>query len=71
MTPTGKGALEAGDEVVVGEGRWDVDVHPDDATAAVAESASPALVELAGVWATMGGEERIHAVADVSLRIER
>ena len=37
----------------------------------MAESASPALVELAGVWATMGGEEPIHAVADVSLRIER
>ena len=37
----------------------------------MAEGASTALVELDGVWRTMAGEEPIHAVADVSLRIER
>lgn len=37
----------------------------------MAEGASTALVELDGVWRTMDGEEPIHAVADVSLRIER
>ena len=38
---------------------------------ALDEPANPVLVQLDGVWRTMEGTEPIHAVANVTLRIER
>ena len=38
---------------------------------ALDEPANPELVQLDGVWRTMEGTEPIHAVANVTLRIER